>query len=219
MLVLDVKVRNDGESAEQLRARGTVPAVLYGPKESPIPIAVDELKLARVWKEAGETTVVTLRGIGEEKETLIYDAQFHPVTGRILHVDFYALEKGKKVTIKIPLEFVGIALAEKAGHVVVKTLHDIEIEVAPHKLPHSLTVDLSKLESAGDHIVAADILLPADATLVTNPSEIVASVKEFREEPSEIAPPPETEILTARQTEGKVSNGDSAEVSRKEGRE
>jgi len=195
MLTLEVTARVANESAESLRKRGAVPAVFYGPKQEATPIAVDALRLASVWKQAGETSIVTLKGIGEEKDTLIHDAQFHPVTGRLLHVDFYVLEKGKKVKIQIPLEFAGHAPAEKQGHIIVKTLHEVEIEVAPQEIPHNLTVDLSKLENVGDHITAREITLPASAALITSPDEIVASVKEFKEEAEEITPAPETVII------------------------
>lgn len=200
IVALDVQPR-DTESADALRKRGSVPAVLYGPKQSATPIAVDAQKLDRIWKEAGETTVITLSGVGEDKDTLIHDMQFHPVTGKPLHVDFYVLEKGKKVTINIPLEFEGVAPAEKAGHIIVKALHEIEIEVAPAELPHNLVVDLTALVQVGDHIVASQIALPPSATLITGADEIVASVTEFKEEAAEITPAPETVILTEKKAE------------------
>ncbi len=198
---LAVRARATGESADGLRERGLVPAVLYGPKEPATPIAIEASLLERVWKKAGETTVITLSGAGEDKDTLIRDVQLHPVTGALLHVDFYVLEKGKKVQIAVPLYFDGAAPAEKAGHIVVKALHEVEIEVAPAELPHTLIVDLGKLAQVGDHIVAGDIALPASATLLTGADEIVASVTEFKEEAAEIAPAPETVILTEKPKE------------------
>src|SRR3990167_5789885 len=128
---LEVSPRDSKESAELLREKGSVPAVFYGPKEASTPVAINGRKLASIWKEAGETTIITLTGAGEDKDTLIRDVQTHPVTGALLHADFYVLEKGKKITINIPLEFEGIAPAEKAGHVISKALHEIEIEVTP----------------------------------------------------------------------------------------
>ena len=201
MLALEVKPRGVSESAETLRKNGAVPAVFYGPKEEATSISIDARKLAHVWREAGETTIVTLKGLGEDKDTLIHDAQFHPVNGQLLHADFYVLEKGKKIKIKVPLEFEGIAPAEKAGHIVVKALHEIEIEVAPAELPHHLVVDLMKLVNIGDHITAAEIVVPPSATLITQADEIVASATAFVEEKEEITPPPETEILTAKPDE------------------
>lgn len=191
MLELEIKPRGDA-STDDLRAQGVMPAVLYGPKESATPIAIDQRKFERLFKEAGETTLVKLKGIGDDKDTLIHDVQWHPVTDKPLHADFYVLEKGKKVTLNIPLEFVGSAPAEKLGHIVTKVLHEVEIEVAPHEIPQHLEVDISKLENVGDHVVAKEIKLPASATLKTNPEEILVSITAFVEEK-----PLETEVKLA----------------------
>lgn len=182
MLTLEVKARERKETGDALRDSGVMPAVYYGPKESATPIAIDMRRFAHVWKEAGVTTVITLQGVGEEKDTLIRDVQFHPVTGRPLHADFYVLEKGKKIQIKVPITFEGDPPAGKAGHIVVKALHEIEIEVAPAQLPHDLPLDISKLENVGDHITAKEVKIPSSATLLTEPDEIVVSVVEFKEE-------------------------------------
>ena len=156
MITLEVQERGKRE-ADDVRQGDFVPAVLYGRTEAATSLSIDERKLEKVWKEAGHTSVVVLEGAGEKKETLIKEVQVHPVTGRLVHADFYALEKGKKVKISVPLSFVGEAPAEKAGHIVVKALHQIEIEVAPQDLPHSLPVDISKLANVGDHILASHI--------------------------------------------------------------
>ncbi len=188
ILTLDVKTRDSKESKDALRTAGVVPAVFYGPKENATPIAINARSLQSIWKEAGETTIITLKGAGEDKDTLIKYVQVDPVTGALVHADFYVLEKGKKVTLMIPLEFEGQAPAEKAGHILVKALHEIEIEVAPAEIPHSISIDLSKLENIGDHITANQIPLPASATLLTDAEEVVASITAVEVEKVEAAP-------------------------------
>lgn len=185
MLTLEVKERKATDSTEDLRKKGLVPAVFYGPKQDSTPISIDSRKLASVWKEAGETTLVKLSGLGSDIDTLIHDIQVHPVTGELLHADFYVLEKGKKVTITVPVEFVGSAPAEKLGGIVVKALHEVEIEVAPAELPHHLDVDLAALAAIGDHLTAKDIKLPPSAELKTDADEILVSIVEFKEEKEE----------------------------------
>ncbi len=182
MLELEIKPRDSKESNDDLRSSGRIPAVLYGPKEAATPIAIDAKVFGKLFKDAGETTIIKLKGLGEEKDTLIHDVQRHPVTDLPLHADFYVLEKGKKIEISIPLEFVGQAPAEKAGHIVVKALHEVEIEVSPAELPQHLEVDISTLENVGDHLTAAQIKLPPSAELKTDPEEIVVSVTAFVEE-------------------------------------
>ena len=182
MLALEIKVREPNTSVDALRKSGSMPAVFYGPKEGATAISIDALKFDRVWKEAGETTVIQLKGVGDVKEILIHDVQFHPVTSVPLHADFYVLEKGKKIRIRVPLKFVGVAPAEKAGNIVSKVLHEIEIEVAPAELPHDLPVDISNLANVGEHITAGQIKLPPSATLITHAGDIIVTIIEFKEE-------------------------------------
>lgn len=209
ILTLETKQREPQERADAVRARGAVPAVVYGPKEPSQSIEINAADMTRVWREAGETTIVSLSGLGAAKETLIRDVQVHPVTGEVLHVDFYALEKGKKIQIAVPLVFEGVAPVEKEGGVVSKGLHEIEIEVEPHELPHSLTVDLSVLAAHGDHITAAQVKLPKSATLITDGEEVVASVTAQQEEKEETpaeAPAAEAgEAAPAEEAEGEAA--------------
>jgi large subunit ribosomal protein L25 len=202
-MTLEVKPRDAKASTDALRKKGSIPAVLYGPKEAPQSIEIDAKEFERVFRKAGETTLIKLTGIGDEKETLVHDIQRHPVTDTVLHADFYVLEKGKKVTLSIPLEFTGTAPAEKAGHIVVKTLHEIEIEVAPADIPQHLEIDLSKLANVGDHILAKDIKLPASAELITNADEIVVSVTEIKEEKAE------TPAVAAEGAEGAAAGAEA----------
>lgn len=210
MLELEIKQRDAKASSDELREQGVMPAVFYGPKEQPVSIAVDQRAFERLFKEAGETTLVKLKGIGDDKDTLIHDVQFHPVTDKPLHADFYVLEKGKKIELAIPLEFVGIAPAEKLGHIVTKVLHEVEIEVAPHELPQHLEVDISKLENVGDHIVASEIKLPSSAELKTDADEIVVSITAFVEEK-----PLETEVKLAEVGEKKDEEAEGAAAEEK----
>lgn len=210
IMTLAVKARDAKVSAEDLRKTGNIPAVVYGPKEAATPITVDAKEFERTFRKTGETTLIALSGLGEDKETLVHDVQRHPVTDVVLHVDFYALEKGKKVTLNIPLEFIGMAPAEKQGHVVVKALHEIEIEVAPADIPQHLEIDLSKLEGVGDHILAKDIALPASAELITHADEIVVSVTEVEVEKEEASAAP------AAEAEGEAAPAEAATTESKE---
>lgn len=186
MTTLDITLRDGSVTAETLRASGKVPAVFYGPKEEATSIAFDKLAFDKVFKEAGESTVITLKGLGEDKDTLIHDIDFHPVTGMPVHVDFYVMEKGKKVRTHVPLEFIGEeeALAIKSlGGTLVKSIHEIEIEAMPKDLPHSIDIDVSILDSFDKHIAIKDIKLPAGVEIVDmNPDDTVASVSKPREE-------------------------------------
>jgi len=180
---LRIRKREGKKTLGELRGGKEMPAVFYGPKEESTPIAIETDAFKKLWKTAGESTVIELKGDGIDKEVLIYDVDVHPVTGEPRHADFYVMEKGKKVTVNVPLEFIGIPPAVKElGGVLVKVIHEIEIEVLPKDLPHQIEVDVSSLKDFDSHILAKDILIPEGAELVTNPEETVALVNEVREE-------------------------------------
>ena len=133
---LTVKVRTAlGKSSKKLGVSGMLPAIFYGPKEEATAIEVSMREFEKVLKEAGESTVVVLQGIGADKEALIHSVDTDPVSGVIRHADFYILEKGKKVEVHVPIEFTGESPAVKQGANLVKVLHEIEVEALPANLP------------------------------------------------------------------------------------
>jgi len=177
----DVKVNLD-----VLRKAGRMPAVFYGPKESSTPVSVSLAEFKKVWKKAGESSVVIIKEGSSEHETLIHEVDVHPLSGEPRHADFYVLEKGKKVQVAVQLVFVGVAPAIKdKGGILVKVQREIEIEAAPKDLPHEIEVDISKLIEISDVIHAKDLKLPAGVDLKISPEEVVASVSEPKEEKEE----------------------------------
>jgi len=150
-----------------------------------LPFAIFEKTL----KDAGESTILHLEGKDIDVDVLIHEVDLDPVTDKPRHADFYAIEKGKKLEIKIPLEFTGVAPAVKdLGGVLVKVMHEMEIEALPKDLPHKIEVDISKLATFDSVVTAADIKLPEGVTLKIKPEEVVASVYEPKEEVVEAAP-------------------------------
>ena len=196
MLTLSVEKRlpvNKAEktrvSASALRRAGSIPAVVYGPHQSSTAIAVSARAFEKVLREAGEATIVSLAGLGEPLPTLIHDVDLDPITNRPRHVDFYAVTKGEKVEVAIPLVFVGESPAVEAGANLVKVLHELEVEADPMNLPHSIEVDLSALVAINDRIHAKDLVLPVGVELMTEPEEVVALVQEVVEEKEEEVAP------------------------------
>jgi large subunit ribosomal protein L25 len=178
---LTIEKRTD--KAVDLRGAGKVPAVFYGPKAASTPVSVSEAEFMRVWKEAGESTVVTLTGADEDHDALIHDVTVDPISDRVTHVDFYVIEKGKKVSVAVPLEFVGEAPAVKTyGGTLIKVMHELEIEALPKDLPHEITVDVSTLVTLDDQIKVSDIKLPSGVESTVDGEEVVALVNAAKEE-------------------------------------
>ncbi len=196
MITLKAQLRDQSVSPEAIRKAGQMPAVFYGKKEPSTSISLNMVDFLKVWKQAGESSVVVLETPEGEKESLIHDIDFDPVKGTPRHADFYVFEKGHKVEVEVPLEFDGVSLAVKdLGGTLVKVIHALKIEAMPKDLPHDLKIDVTPLVDFHSHVLAKDIVLPAGVTLLENPEEVVALVAEPRQEKEEEVAPIDLEAI------------------------
>lgn len=183
---MKLTIQKRTETADAVRATGNIPAVFYGPKAESTPITVNGPEFIKVWRQAGESSVITLTGLGEDHDALIHDISKDPVKDTVTHVDFYVIEKGKKVQVAVPLEFVGEAPAVKTlSGVLIKVIHELEIEAMPKDLPHAIEVDISSLVDFDAQIKVSDIKLPAGVTAEIDGDEVVALVSAPKEETEE----------------------------------
>ena len=191
MLTLKAEIRDKTDKLDRIRKAGRVPAVFYGKKEASTAISIPQIDFLKVWKAAGESSVITLETPKGIKESLIQDVDLDPITGIPRHADFYVFEKGHKVEVELSLEFTGTSPAVKdLGGMFVKVLYKLKVEAMPKDLPHGINVDISSLVNFGDQILARDIVLPAGIKLRENPEEVVALVSAPREEKEEEAAEP-----------------------------
>jgi large subunit ribosomal protein L25 len=186
MLTIQFETRNTKAALPALRKAGKVPAVFYGPKEKSTAITLKQSEFKKVWKEAGESSIITLKNGSEEHEALIQEVAVHPVTGIPEHADFYVIEKGKKLEVAVPLEFVGVSEAVKGGNILVKVLHELEIEALPKDLPHNIKVDISALTGVDSQILARDLKLPSGVLIKIDPEAVIAAIAVAKEEPEEV---------------------------------
>ncbi|MBI5078246.1 MAG: 50S ribosomal protein L25 [Candidatus Yonathbacteria bacterium] len=185
-ITLKGEIRDPKTKLTAIRAQGFVPAVYYGHKEAATPCVFPLNSFKKVWKTAGESTVVTLEMPKGKLNALIHEVQVDPIKGQPIHVDFYALEKGQEVSVHIPLEFTGVSAAVKdLGGSLVKVLHEVEVKGQPENLPHNFTIDISALDTIDSQILAKSIALPKGITLVTHGTDVVAAIAVAKEEPLE----------------------------------
>jgi len=198
--------------SKSLLGEGKIPAVVYGKKEESTPIQLSAIEFEKVWHEAGESTVITLSGLGEDKEVLIHEVNVDPLLSHPRHVDFYAIEKGKKVEVDVPIEFVGISPAEKElGGTVVKVLHELQIEAFPKDLPQHIEVDLVALKDFESRILAGEIKLPTGVSLISEPEEVVALAEEAKEEEEDEVEAPDIDSIKVEE-KGKKDDGEEGDV-------
>ncbi|MCA9355418.1 50S ribosomal protein L25 [Candidatus Kaiserbacteria bacterium] len=181
-ITLSVTKRDEATTTDKLRANGIVPAVVYGPKQEPVHIAIDGREFDKVRKEAGESTIVELTGLEKPIEVLIKEVDFNPLKQQIMHADFYAIERGKEMTVHVGLEFIGEAPVEssRAGSVT-KVLHEIEVTCLPRNLPSHIDVDISSLVEVTDKIHVSDLNIPEGVTVEGDLDDIVAVVSVTKE--------------------------------------
>lgn len=195
-LTLKADKREKIGKLESLRKEGFMPAVFYGHKKEATPIQIKKTDFIKAWKNAGESTVIKLETQNGELEALIHAVDIDPITSEPRHADFYIFEKGHKVEISVPLEFVGVSPAVKdLGGVLMKILHEIKVEAEPTNLPHQIEVDISSILELEGQILAKEIVLPKSVELRENPEEVVVTVATPKaEKVEEVVAPDLTQI-------------------------
>lgn len=204
-MTLEVTKRDAAASRSAL-PEGHMPAVVYGPQQEPIAISIDQMTFDKLRKDAGESTIINLAGLDEETEVLIKNIDFDPARSVIIHADFYAIERGKEMTVTVPFEFEGEAPVEKSNEgSVTKVIQDIEVSCRPSNMPGSITVDVSVLDSVDSKITVGDLPALEGVTYSLDAEEPVAVVSVAKEEVDE---DPEAVDMDAVATEEKGGGSD-----------
>src|ERR1700752_2531805 len=129
MQTLIATKRSKTDKLASIRTNGMVPAVVYGARVENTSISVSSIDFVKVFKTAGESSTIVLELEGKKIDVLIHQVQVDPVKGFPIHIDFLAIDMSKPVEVTIPLEFTGVAPAEKEGlGSLVKVLHESQIE-------------------------------------------------------------------------------------------
>lgn len=179
MITLTAQSRDiQGKKVQGLRVQGLVPAVLYGPKIDSISLQVPEREFEKVYAEAGESTLVSLAVEGKEASpVLIYGVQRNPLSGKVLHTDFYQTPLDRKIEISVPLVFEGEApaVAEFEG-TLMRNMQEIEVRALPQELPAEIVVNVEGLKTFEDRITIGDLAKADTVEFVREVDEIVAQV-------------------------------------------
>ncbi len=199
------------ETPAILRAEDKIPAVYYGMGKDAVSIAVPMKDFVKVWKEAGETGTVALDFGGEKVTTLIHDMQHDPIRNIPTHVDFLVIDMKKEIEVAVPIEFIGLAEAEKGNlGTLVKVLHEVQVRALPAELPHNFEVDVTPLGEVDAQIHVKDIKLPKGVTMITDGEEVVALIAAFKEEVEEAPAAIDFDAIQVEEKGKKEEDGDAA---------
>lgn len=185
-IALKAKGRTSEDNVKALRLQGRVPGVVYGNKTQNTMLHFDEVELLKAYQKAGESTLVQLDVDGTNVPVLFHAIEQHPVSDRMSHVDFYAVDMKKEVEADVHIRFEGESPAVKDNSAILVTaLHSVTVRCLPANLPHDLAVDLGKLVEFDSTITVADIVVPEGVEILNDKEEVIAIAQEPREEKEE----------------------------------
>ena len=170
--------------ARRLRAKGSMPAVLYGGDTGAMPVALDPKELTRILNsKTGHNTIFNLN-ITEKENTpvMIIDWQYDPIKDSLLHVDLKRIDLSKRITVKVPVITQGDPKGVKLqGGIQDIVTREIEVECLPDEIPEHFVVNVSDL-MIGQSIRAADIPMPGSMKLISLPDTVITHIVSVKAE-------------------------------------
>ncbi len=204
-----------GRKVKKLRTAGLIPANVFGNKIKSVSVAVEANAFTTVYKEAGETGVIALT-IESEKETrpvLVHQVQIDPVSGLLLHVEFFQVDLKEKVHARVPLELAGIPPAvEKNIGVLLTIVNEIEVEALPTELPEKIVVDVSDLIEVNQELKVSDLRVPKSVTVLSDAGLTVTKIGALTKV-EEVAPPVSATEEGAEGVSAETGEGETTEKS------
>ena len=226
-LKVEAQTRQEKGSAAngRLRRKGFVPAIVYGAGQDNLPIQLNEHDFVQILKgHAGENLIMDLEVAGEKQhKVLLKEVQHHPVTGSIVHADFYEISMTQKLRVEIPLRLIGDPLGvTQQGGILEHLLRTIMVECLPADIVEDFVVDVAALE-IGHSLSVADVKLDtAKYTVISAPDLAVVRVAapraEEEEAPAAEGAAAEPEVLTEKKTEeeGEAEEGEGKKGGKEE---
>jgi large subunit ribosomal protein L25 len=167
-------------ASRRLRREEAVPAILYGPKTSPVPLAVPAIRLLKLLREMGEESKLIRLVIGDGegqqiRQALIREVQTHPVRRRFLHVDFYEVPLDLPIVVDVPVELDGESIGEKKGGVLDLIRRTLSVRCLPGEIPDRVHIDISNMD-LGSSIHVGDLVGRVPFELVDDKSFAVVAI-------------------------------------------
>lgn len=168
-----------GKKVKALRRQGVTPTHLYGHGVGSVALQSDSKSLLRVLAQAGKTSLVALNIQGEPAARMAFvrDVQRDPRSNRVVHVDFFQVNMAEKLSMEVPLHFMGESPAIQGGQgVLLHSLNQVLVECLPTDIPRSIEVDLSSLTEIGQALHVRDLKVDPKVSLLTDGEQVVAQV-------------------------------------------
>ena len=197
-----------GKKVAYLRRDGQLPAVVYGRGIDSDNVAVNAHEFEQLRRHAGPNTLIDLSvDGGKATPILVHDVQLHRVTRVPLHADLYIVRMTEELTVDVQLVSEGESEAiENGGGTLMRAIEHVRVRALPDHLPQSIHYSIDSLATFDDQIHVSDLVIPEDATLLNDPTEVVAKVLPPRVE--EVVEAPEA---AAEGAEGEAEGAEGGE--------
>jgi large subunit ribosomal protein L25 len=159
----------------KMKRKGFVPINIYGPDSENVNAYLKSDELESLKSKVSESSLVNVKVEGEDHHVIIKDVQYDPLHGKIVHVDFYEFQKGHKLKMTIPLEFVGVPKGKEVGGKEEIFVRDVEIETLPKYIVDKIEVDISNLD-VKDSLRLKDVELPPESVLLDDPERVIVEI-------------------------------------------
>jgi len=204
-----------GKKVSELRSNGLTPIHMYGPEIESSPLQCDSKILDSVITDAGTNIPVTVNVDGGEQNNLCFirEVQYHPVTNKVLHVDFMKVQVEKSVRAQVPISVIGTSPAVRTmGGTLLQPLLTLTVEALPLEIPKTITLEAELLVDFETNFYVSDIEVDEGVNVINEASEMVASVVAPRVEriESEGEEGDETETEVAGEEAEESFEGDSS---------
>ena len=167
-----------GKKVAYMRRDGRLPAVVYGRGLDSNSVSVDTHEFEVLRRKVGPNTLIDLSvDGGTSSPVLVSEVQLHRVTRKPLHVDLYVVRMTEELTVDVALVSEGVSEAvENGAGTLLHVIDHVRVRALPDHLPESIHYSIESLHTFDDAIHVSDLVIPADATLLTDPAEVVAKV-------------------------------------------
>ncbi len=168
-----------GKKVRFLRRQGITPVHLFGHDTEPLALQCDTTQLEHVLTHSGKTRLIGLKLDRAKKlrSVVVREVQKHPLSGEIIHVDFYQVSMTEKIKVDVPITLIGEAPALRLkGTMLVRELSRLNVECLPDSIPANVQVDISSLAEEDQSIHVKDISLDEGITVLDDPEHVIVRV-------------------------------------------
>ena len=208
----DAREKKKKRDAKRLLRGGKIPGILYGPKMQSVALEFDKREFSNRIAGLEGSHLVRLKSATAslaDKVALVKEMQYHPISGDVIHADLYEVDLTAKITVHVPLHFIGKAAGVVRGGILQPIVREVEVECLPLDIPEFFNVDVSALD-IGDSVHIEDVTMPEGVAVIAESNFALVAVVPPTVEEAPVA-------VTAAPVEGAEAIPAAPEAPAKEG--